>query len=105
VSHCSVVSRHQRQRVTYHELDQKSNALARGLTGIGVRKGDRVAVSLGNNMEFATVWTGCLPEPRAEVALLTAPVRVADDIRPLQAWGHFGELHILLKAGVRVFRS
>ncbi len=34
-------------------MDKKSNALARGLQGIGVKKGDRVAVSLGNNMEFA----------------------------------------------------
>jgi acyl-coenzyme A synthetase/AMP-(fatty) acid ligase len=48
-----VITRHQRQSVTYDELDQKSNALARGLQGIGVKKGDRVAVSLGNNMEFA----------------------------------------------------
>lgn len=39
--------------MTYDELDRKSNALARGLQGIGVKKGDRVAVSLGNNMEFA----------------------------------------------------
>jgi acyl-CoA synthetase (AMP-forming)/AMP-acid ligase II len=49
----SVISRHQRAQVTYDELDRKSNALARGLQGIGVKKGDRVAVSLGNNMEFA----------------------------------------------------
>jgi len=41
--------------VTYNELDTKSNALARGLSNIGVRKGDRVAISLGNNMEFATL--------------------------------------------------
>jgi acyl-CoA synthetase (AMP-forming)/AMP-acid ligase II len=49
----SVITRHQRVQVTYDELDRKSNALARGLQGIGVEKGDRVAVSLGNNMEFA----------------------------------------------------
>lgn len=39
--------------MTYDQLDRKSNALARGLHGIGVKKGDRVAVSLGNNIEFA----------------------------------------------------
>lgn len=50
-----MVSRHQRQRLTYDELDQKSNSLARGLAGIGVKKGDRVAVSLGNSIEYATV--------------------------------------------------
>ncbi|KAK5707660.1 hypothetical protein LTR97_000198 [Elasticomyces elasticus] len=49
----SVISRHQRAQLSYDELDRKSNALARGLQGIGVKKGDRVAVSLGNNTEFA----------------------------------------------------
>ncbi|KAK5157127.1 hypothetical protein LTS14_004645 [Recurvomyces mirabilis] len=39
-------------QLSYEELDRKSNALARGLQGIGVKKGDRVAVSLGNNIEF-----------------------------------------------------
>ena len=41
--------------MTYDDLDTKSNALARGLANLGVLKGDRVAVSLGNNIEFATV--------------------------------------------------
>jgi non-ribosomal peptide synthetase component E (peptide arylation enzyme) len=41
--------------LTYRELDEKSNALARGLEQIGVEKGERVAVSLGNNIEFAVV--------------------------------------------------
>ncbi|KAF2482704.1 hypothetical protein BDY17DRAFT_299029 [Neohortaea acidophila] len=49
----AVITRHQRLQTTYDELDKKSNALARGLQGIGVKKGDRVSVSLGNNMEFA----------------------------------------------------
>ena len=50
----AVVSRHQQARLTYHDLDVGSTALARGLANTGVRKGDRVAVSLGNNIEFAT---------------------------------------------------
>ena len=41
--------------MTYDELDRKSNALARGLQGIGVKRGDRVSVSLGNNVEFAVL--------------------------------------------------
>ena len=49
----AVISRHQQARLTYDELDRRSNALARGLQGIGVTKGDRVSVSLGNNLEFA----------------------------------------------------
>ena len=50
-----VVSRHQQTRVTYDGLDRKSNDLARGLLQRGVKKGDRVAVSLGNNIEYAIV--------------------------------------------------
>nr|KMM67833.1 long-chain-fatty-acid-CoA ligase [Coccidioides posadasii RMSCC 3488] len=49
----AVVSKHQNQRLTYNELDLKSNSLARGLASIGVKKGDRVAVSLGNGIEYA----------------------------------------------------
>jgi len=58
----SVISHHQRTILTYDALDRDSNKLARGLQRLGVRKGDRVAVSLGNNVEFATVclcgWEG-----------------------------------------------
>lgn len=50
----AVISRHQRATLTYESLNRKSNALARGLMDIGVKTGDRVAVSLGNNTEFAT---------------------------------------------------
>lgn len=50
-----VISRHQNTRLTYDGLHRKSNALAHGLENIGVKKGDRVAVSLGNNIEFAIV--------------------------------------------------
>jgi non-ribosomal peptide synthetase component E (peptide arylation enzyme) len=54
----AVVSRAQKQRITYEELNAKSNALARGLRELGVQKGERIAVSLGNNIEFAVV---CIP--------------------------------------------
>ncbi|KAJ5833453.1 hypothetical protein N7474_001764 [Penicillium riverlandense] len=49
----AVVSKHQNDRVTYASLDFRSNALARGLESVGVRKGERVGVMLGNSMEFA----------------------------------------------------
>jgi acyl-CoA synthetase (AMP-forming)/AMP-acid ligase II len=50
-----VISQHQRLSYTYERLDRESNAVARGLRELGVAKGSRVAVSLGNNMEYATV--------------------------------------------------
>ncbi|KAJ9657669.1 hypothetical protein H2198_004197 [Neophaeococcomyces mojaviensis] len=51
----AVISRAQRRRSTYQTLDEESNVLARGLQSLGVKKGDRVCVSLGNNIEFATL--------------------------------------------------
>lgn len=51
----SVISKHQNERLTYASLDAKSNALARGLQSVGVRKGKRVGVMLGNSMEHAVV--------------------------------------------------
>lgn len=41
--------------LTYHGLDLVSNRLASSLASLGVRKGDRVAVSLGNGAEFAAL--------------------------------------------------
>lgn len=49
----SVISKHQSIRLSYDDLHTQSTALAHGLAGIGVKRGDRVAVSLGNNAEFA----------------------------------------------------
>ncbi|KAK5662835.1 hypothetical protein OQA88_6246 [Cercophora sp. LCS_1] len=41
--------------LTYENLDLVSNTLARSLRSLGVKKGDRVAVSLGNTAEFAAL--------------------------------------------------
>ena len=41
--------------LSYEKLDLASNALAHSLRALGVRKGDRVAVSLGNCAEFAAL--------------------------------------------------
>ena len=51
----AVISKSQNERLSYRELDERSNILARGLRERGVKKGDRVAVSLGNNWEFAVL--------------------------------------------------
>jgi acyl-CoA synthetase (AMP-forming)/AMP-acid ligase II len=55
----AVISREQGRRSNYHTLDKDSNVLARGLQSLGVKKGDRVCVSLGNNIEFATLTYAC----------------------------------------------
>lgn len=51
----AVISRHQQRRLTYYQLDLESNVVAHGLQSLGIKKGDRVCVSLGNNLEFATI--------------------------------------------------
>jgi len=41
--------------LTYSELESRTNRLANGLLGMGLRKGDRVAVMLYNSVEFVEV--------------------------------------------------
>ncbi|KAI5791823.1 acyl-CoA synthetase/AMP-acid ligase-like protein II [Geopyxis carbonaria] len=49
----AVISSHQNTELSYQALHSKSTKLARGFWNQGIRKGDRVAVSLGNNIEYA----------------------------------------------------
>ncbi|KAM0131050.1 hypothetical protein ACHAO1_007555 [Botrytis cinerea] len=51
----ALISRSQNVKLTYRELDEKSNVIAYGLRNLGVQKGDRVAVSLGNGWEFGAI--------------------------------------------------
>ncbi|KAH9939850.1 acyl-CoA synthetase [Amylocystis lapponica] len=43
----------------FGEFDRHVQALARGLLGLGVRKGDRVAVLMGNNSAYASLQWAC----------------------------------------------
>ncbi|KAG6066380.1 hypothetical protein E4U33_005600 [Claviceps sp. LM78 group G4] len=45
--------------LTYHMLDVLSNRLASSLASLGVAKGNRVAISLGNTAEFAALTYAC----------------------------------------------
>ncbi|KAF7862745.1 hypothetical protein EAF04_007617 [Stromatinia cepivora] len=54
-SNLALISRSQNIQLTYRELDEKSNVIAHGLRNLGVKKGDRVAVSLGNGWEFGAI--------------------------------------------------
>ena len=46
------------QRVSYSELDEVSNRVANALLGMGVSKGDRVAMLLSSSPEFVTIFFG-----------------------------------------------
>jgi len=41
---------------TYVEIDDRSDRMAAGLAGIGVSRGDRVMVMMGNRLEFVITW-------------------------------------------------
>ena len=56
------------REITYGELNARVNQLAHGLLSLGVRKGDGVALSVGNRIEhleiiFATAKIGALAIP------------------------------------------
>jgi long-chain acyl-CoA synthetase len=45
-------------RLSYSQLDEASNKMANALIGLGVGKGDRVAMLLSNSLEFVTTYLG-----------------------------------------------
>ena len=46
------------RRLSYAELDEASNKVANALIGIGIGKGDRVAMLLPNSPEFVAIYFG-----------------------------------------------
>jgi acyl-CoA synthetase (AMP-forming)/AMP-acid ligase II len=88
----AVISRHQQDRLTYHQLDLNSNVLARGLQSLGVKKGDRVCVQLGNNLEFATI-TYALFKLGAILVPLNPAFNAAQII---SAFNHLSATHLVI---------
>jgi len=46
------------RRLSYAQLDEASNKIANALLGMGVKKGERVAMLLSNSPEFAAIYFG-----------------------------------------------
>jgi long-chain acyl-CoA synthetase len=46
------------RRLSYAQLDEAANKVANALLGMGVKKGDRVALLLANSPEFAAIYFG-----------------------------------------------
>ncbi len=51
----AVISQHQNEIITYSQLHRYSDDLAAGMIALGINKGDRVAVLLGNRSEYVHV--------------------------------------------------
>src|SRR6185503_2791382 len=47
-------------RLSYAELDARANQSARAFTALGVRPGDRLAVSLPNDLDIVTAFHGAM---------------------------------------------
>ncbi|EMC94182.1 hypothetical protein BAUCODRAFT_223006 [Baudoinia panamericana UAMH 10762] len=96
----AVVSRHQQTQLTYDELDRKSNALARGFQSIGVRKGDRVAVFLGNNIEFAVATYAIF-----KLGGILNPLNPSFNVsQVISAASHLGTSHLIIGAETNLIR-
>ncbi|OAX82019.1 hypothetical protein ACJ72_03630 [Emergomyces africanus] len=96
----AVISRHQAQRLTYEELDRKSNSLARGLAAGGLLKGDRVAVSLGNSIEYAIV-TYALFKLGAVLVPLNPSFNISQVVAALS---HLDASHLIMSTEVNLPR-
>ena len=59
------------RRLTYEELDRDSERIAAGLSGLGLRPGERVAALLFNTPEFPLLWFGAAKARLALVPLNT----------------------------------
>jgi long-chain acyl-CoA synthetase len=75
------------RRMSYAELDEASNKVANALVGMGVAKGDRVAMLLTNSPEFAAIYFGIVKIGAVAALLdpkykLTELVSLGEDSQP-----------------------
>jgi malonyl-CoA/methylmalonyl-CoA synthetase len=80
------------ERITFGELNRRSDALAAGLVKLGVQRGDRVGIFAGNSVEFALTYLAHL-----RLGAITVPMNVLY---------RAGEItHIVSDAGVRLITT
>ncbi|BCR89341.1 putative AMP-binding enzyme [Aspergillus chevalieri] len=90
----AVIARHQQGRLTYSELDAKSNALARGLESVGVGTGDRVGVMLGNSMEYAIATYALF-----KLGAILVPINLSfNTMQVVAALNHLNASHLIISA-------
>ncbi|KAJ5647414.1 hypothetical protein N7490_003786 [Penicillium lividum] len=90
----AVISKHQNDCVTYASLDMRSNALARGLESVGINKGDRVGVMLGNSMEYAVITYALF-----KLGAILVPLNPSfNSAQIASALGHLESSHLIISA-------
>ena len=65
------IVRFENEALTYGALDESASRVANALAGLGLAKGDRVAVMLGNRPEYLGLWFGIARAGLVEVPLNT----------------------------------
>lgn len=97
----AVISRHQNDILTYSGLDEQSNSIARGLQNLGVNKGDRVAVSLGNNLEFASLTYACF-----KLGAVLVPLNPSFNVQQvIAALSHLSASHLVIGTETNLSRK
>lgn len=59
--------------VSYREVDLMTNRIANGLSALGVKKGDKVALLLPNSLEAIYLWFGC-----NKLGVVDVPINLAN---------------------------
>ncbi|MFJ2432664.1 (2,3-dihydroxybenzoyl)adenylate synthase [Streptomyces anulatus] len=98
-----------RTRLSYAELDEQSDRVARGLVDLGIAAGDRVLVQLPNRVEFLLLWfalmkTGAVPvhtQPGHRSSEITHLARLSDAVAYVIPDRHADFDHRLLAQAVR----
>ncbi|KAK6350950.1 hypothetical protein TWF718_004130 [Orbilia javanica] len=79
-------------RLTYKQLDQQSDALALGLSRLGLQPFERVAACLGNLAEFVVVIYAC-----AKLGVILAPLNPAyTEVQLISALNHISATCVVL---------
>ncbi|MFJ2183150.1 (2,3-dihydroxybenzoyl)adenylate synthase [Streptomyces anulatus] len=98
-----------RTRLSYAELDEQSDRVARGLVDLGISAGDRVLVQLPNRVEFLLLWfalmkTGAVPvhtQPGHRSSEITHLARLSEAVAYVIPDKHADFDHRLLAQAVR----
>ena len=100
----AVASMHQGKRLTWAELSEQADRVARGLWALGIRRGDRVGIWSTNCIEWIMMHMGCA---RAGAALVNVnPAYRSHELQfTLDPLAHEGALSVAQRQARRLRRD